>query len=115
MGRPCKELQLSPSCLRDLEELSAEAKRLRAWDVVLRIRGLIMVARQYTYREVALCLGVTSGTVSNWVGNFDRDGYAGVLTKPRAGRPAELQAEDLVLLDELVDAGALACGFPNDL
>src|SRR5437867_4549793 len=108
MGCLCKELQLSPSCLRDLEELSAEAKRLRAWDVVLRIRGLIMVARQYTYREVAVCLGVTSGTVSNWVGKFDRDGYAGLLTKPRAGRPADLREAELLLLDALREAGALA-------
>jgi transposase len=115
MGRPCKELHLSHRCLGDLEELSAEAKRRGAWDVVLRIRGLIMVARQYTYREVAVCLGVTSGTVSNWVGNFAYDGYEGLLTKPRAGRPAELRAEELLLLDELVEAGALASGFPNDL
>jgi transposase len=111
MGRPCKELQLSRSCLRDLEELSAEAKSLGACDVVLRIRGLIMVARRHPYREVAACLGVTSGTVSNWVGNFECEGYEGLLTKPRPGRPAELTEEELLLLD----AGALACGFPNDL
>lgn len=74
-----------------------------------------MVSRQHTYREVAACLGVTSGTVSNWVGYFERGGYEGLLTKPRSGRPAELTEEELVLLDDLVDAGALACGFPNDL
>jgi transposase len=115
MGRPCKELDLSPSCLCELEELSAEAKSLGAWEVVLRIRGLIMVARQYTYREVAACLGITSGTVSNWVRNFERDGDAGLVTKPRSGRPAELTEEELWLLADLVDAGALASGFPNDL
>ena len=115
MGRPCKELQLSPSYLLDLEELSAEAKRLGEYDVVLRIRGLIMVARQHTYREVAACLGVTSGTVSNWVGNFEHAGNDGLLTKLRPGRPAELMGEELLLLDALVDTGALASGFPNDL
>jgi transposase len=115
MGRPCKELQLSRSCLRNLEELSAEAKSLGACDVMLRIRGLIMVSRRHTYREVAACLGVTSGTVSNWVGTFEREGYEGLLTKPRSGRPAELAEEELLLLEDLVDAGALACGFPNDL
>jgi transposase len=115
MGRPCKAPYLTPSCLRDLEALSAEAKSLGACDVVLRIRGLIMVARQYTYREVAACLGVTSGTVSNWVGHFEQADYEGLLTKPRAGRPAELTEEELWLLEDLVDAGALASGFPNDL
>ena len=93
MGRPGKELHLTQSCLRDLEELSAEAKSLGACDVVLRIRGLIMVSRQHTYREVAACLGVTSGTVSNWVGSFEQAGYEGLLTRPRPGRPAELTEE----------------------
>jgi transposase len=115
MGRPCKELHLSPSHLRSLDELSTQAKSLGCCDVVLRIRGLVMVLRQYTYREVAACLGVTSGTVSNWVGNFEQQGYDGLLTSPRSGRPAELSEEELLLLDDLVDAGAQASGFPNDL
>jgi transposase len=115
MGRPCKGLQLSPSHLRDLEELSAQAKSLGCCDIVVRIRGLVMVSRHHSYREVAACLGVTSGTVSNWVGNFERQGYEGLLTSPRAGRPAELNEEELSLLDDLVDAGAAASGFPNDL
>jgi transposase len=115
MGRPCKALHLTQSCLRDLEELSKEAKSLGAADVVLRIRGLVMVSRQYPYREVAACLGVTIGSVSNWVNHFEQAGYEGLLTKPRAGRPAELTEEELWLLEDLVDAGALASGFPNDL
>ena len=115
MGRPCKDLQLSPSHLRDLEELSAQAKTFGSCDVVLRIRGLVMVARRHSYREVAACLGVTSGSVSNWIGNFERQGYEGLLTRPHPGRPAELSEEELLLLDDLVDAGAAASGFPNDL
>jgi transposase len=115
MGHPCKELQLSASHLRDLEGLSAQAKTLGVCDVILRIRGLVMVGRRYSYREVAACLGVTSGTVSNWVGHFERQGYEGLLTRPHPGRPAELMEEELLLLDDLVDAGAAASGFPNDL
>jgi len=63
MGRPCKKLHLSPSHLRNLEGLSTPAKSLGCWDVVLRIRGLVMVSRPYPDREVAACLGVPSGTV----------------------------------------------------
>jgi transposase len=115
MGRSCKGLQLSPSSLRDLEELSKQARSLGAADVALRIRGLIMVSRRHPYREVASCLGVTIGSVSNWVRSFEQAGYEGLLTKPRSGRPAELTEEELLLLDDVVDAGALASGFPNDL
>ena len=49
------------------------------------------------------------------MGKFDRDGYEGLLTKPRAGRPAELTEAELLLLDDLLEAGALASGFPNDV
>lgn len=74
MGRLCKGLQLSPSQLRNLEELSTQAKNLGCYDIALRIHDLVTVSRQYTYKEVAACLGVTSGTVSNWVANFEQQG-----------------------------------------
>lgn len=115
MGRKCKGLQLSASSLKELETLAAEAKRSGATDVVLRVRGLVMVARGYAYREIAACLGVTLGTLAHWVRHYTQAGPAGLLTKPRSGRPCELTPEELSLLDDLVDAGALASRFPNDL
>lgn len=115
MGRPCKGLQSSKSSLYELEKLAQDARSMRASEVVLRIRGLIMVSRQHGYREVATCLGVTSGTVSNWVSYYSSEGVEGLLTKPRPGRPAELSEEEFSLLEDLVDAGGLASGFPNEV
>lgn len=115
MGRSRKGFQLSPSSLKDLEELSKQAKSDGAADVILRVRGLIMVSRQHSYREVAACLGVTIGSVSNWISTYEREGGEGLYTKTRSGRPAELSEEELSMLDDLVDAGALASGFPNGL
>ncbi len=110
-----QKLHLSPIQPRCLEEFSTQAKSLGCCDVVLRIRGLVMVSQQYQYREVAACSGVTGGIVSNWVANFEQQGYGGLLTSPRSGRPAELSEEELLLLDDLVDAGAAASGSPNNL
>jgi putative transposase len=83
--------------------------------VIVALEPDVMVARQHLYREVASCLGVTIGSVSNWVSNFEHEGCGGLLTKARPGRPAELTEEELLLLEDLVDAGALASVFPNDL
>jgi transposase len=115
MGRGCKGLHISHKALRDLEELSQEAKRECQPDMLLRICGVIMVSRHHSYREVAGCLGVTIGTVANWVRTFTHEGAVGLWTKPRTGRPAELTEEELGLLEEWVEAGAQAWGFPNDL
>jgi transposase len=115
MGRHCRGLQLSQSALRNLEKLAAEAKDSRVCDVILRIRGLVMVSRYHSYREVAACLGVTSGTVSNWVNNYLAYGDEALITAPRPGRPAALTEEEFSILDNLVDAGAVASGFPNDV
>lgn len=115
MGRHCRGLHLCPSSLRDLKELAAEAKSSGACDVVLRIRGLIMVSRNHSYREVAACLGVAGSTVSNWVNNYLDCGYEALMTKPHPGRPTELTEEEFSMLDDLVDAGAVASGFPNNV
>lgn len=115
MGRKSKSLHLSSDSLKELEVLSDEARSVGAADVVLRIRGLIMVSRDHTYREIAACLGVTLGSVANWVKHYVQEGSPGLLTKARSGRPSELTEEELLLLDDLVDAGPLASGFPNDL
>lgn len=115
MGRKCKSLELSQSSLKELEELAREAKSIGAADLLLRIRGIVMVARAHSYRETGRCLGVTLGTVSHWVNAYEQEGQLGLLTKPRTGRPAELTEEELLWLDDLIDEGALASGFPNDL
>ena len=81
---------MSHSCLRQLAQLAAAAKSSAACDVGRRLRGLIMVARQQPYREVAPGLSLTSGTVAYWVSSFEHQGGAGLLTKPRAGPSPEL-------------------------
>lgn len=115
MGRLRKGLQLSRACLRKLERYGKAAKKGRAGDAILRIRGLVQVSQGCSYREVAAGLGIAVGTVSHWVSRYQNEGVSGLATKPRSGRPRRLSEEELCVFEGIIDAGAMAYGFPNDL
>lgn len=115
MGRPRKGLQLSRACLRELERHRKAAKNRQAWETILRLRGLIQVSQGRSYRDVADVLGVTVGTISHWVNRYLSEGVSGLDTKPRSGRPRKLSPEQLWIFEGIINAGAMAYGFPNDL
>jgi len=114
MGRR-KGLCLSRGCLQELQEHSAVAKRMGDTETFVRIRGIVLVSEGYSYREVGGILDVTSGSVSNWVARYLGDGCHALATQARSGRPPKLSEEALCVFEEIIDAGAMAYGFPNDL
>jgi hypothetical protein len=54
MGRPCKELRLSPSHLRSSEELSTQAKSLGCCDVSVIAAMQLGASGSYLCRIAAL-------------------------------------------------------------
>lgn len=54
MGRPCKELRLSPSHLRSLEELSTQAKSLGCCDVSVIAAMQLGASGSYLCRIAAM-------------------------------------------------------------
>lgn len=80
----------------------AEVRRLYALD--LRREG-------WKQNEIASVLGVTAGAVSQWFKRTDEQGEAGLLARPRTGRPAQLSAEQKRLIPEFLSHGAEAYGF----
>ena len=69
----------------------------------------------YSSREVGAILDVTSGSISNWVARYLESGPGALATRARSGRPRKLSEEEWCGLEESIDAGARAYGFPNEL
>lgn len=115
MGQRRKGLCLSRRSINDLQRHSTEAKKFGDTDKFVRIRGIVLVAEGHSYREAASVLDVTSGSVSNWVAKYLEGGPDALATEPRSGRPRKLSEEELCAFEEIIDAGAMAYGFPNEL
>jgi len=110
-----KGLCLSPGCLHELQNHSKTAKKSGESDTFVRIRGVVLVSQGYNYREVAEILDVTNGSVSNWVARYLNGGPRALATEARSGRPRRLSEDELCEFEEIIDAGAMAYGFPNEL
>jgi transposase len=87
----------------DLEWL--ERRRLQAAD---------LFAQGKTKAEVAGELGVSAQTTSRWYARWRGRGAAGMRTA-RQGKPAQLGPAELAKIRRLLDRGAVAAGFDNDL
>ena len=83
-----------------------EWRRMRAWQ---------LVQFGWKQRHVATALGVTEGTVSRWVAKARAEGPAGLLTRPRPGRPAKLDPDQLCLIPDFLGHGAEAYGFRGEV
>lgn len=55
-----------------------------------RLHGVLFVATGMSAREVAQRLGQAPRTVQNWVRQFNKSGFAGLMEEERPGRPREL-------------------------
>jgi transposase len=87
----------------DLEWL--ERRRLQAAD---------LFAQGRTKAEVAGELGVSAQTASRWYARWRGGGSAGMRTA-RHGKPAQLGPAELARVRRVLDRGAVAAGFDNDL
>lgn len=80
-----------------------------------RHKAAALFARGLTLSEVARRLAVSVSTASVWRKAYRAHGLAGLAPKPVPGRPKKLALKFRERLWEILLAGALAYGFPNDL
>ena len=115
MGRHRKGLNLSRGCRRELEGFERLVGRAGDTDAANRIRAVILVSDGWAYHEIHGALGISIGTVSYAVLRYLQGGPQALETQPRTGRPRKLSEDELCRFEELIDAGAVAYGFPNNL
>ena len=92
MGRDVREIKY-------LERLVKTEKNHQVKD---RLRGILLLKKNYHRIEVAKILGVTDRTVYNWKYRYDDKGYEGLQSKPLPGRKTFLDDTDMTKLKGLL-------------
>lgn len=80
-----------------------------------RRRALALLKKGMSTTEVAERLGASRVSVYRWDRDAAENGPCALDAKPVAGRPRKLLESHYARLWEILLAGALAYGFPNDL
>jgi transposase len=83
-----------------------EGRRRRAWE---------LYQQGWTQVRIAAALGVSQGTVSQWLTCASSNGPPALADRSRPGRPPALGAKQLTRLVELLRQGAEAHGFLGDV
>ena len=83
-----------------------EGRRLRAWE---------LHEQRWTQLRIAEALGVTQGTVSQWLKRAREGGVAALRTRKAPGATPRLTAEQRARIPELLERGAESFGFRGDL
>lgn len=79
-----------------------------------RMEGARLLRAGLSQAEVARELGVRPSTVCGWAKALSQRGTRGLQRRPKTGRPSYLSPAQWKKLAGLLDAGAIANGFPSE-
>jgi transposase len=79
-----------------------------AWRDRVRARIVLLAAREWANARIAVEVGVAVDTVRAWRGRFAAEGLAGLVDRPRSGRPSRFSAV------QVAQVKSLACQLPAD-
>ena len=70
-----------------------------------RLLAIALVLDGSSRTAAATAAGMDRQSLRDWVHRFNAEGPAGLVDKPRSGRPPRMTADQLQALDAMVDAG----------
>ena len=82
-----------------IERLLKQEKKPKVRD---RLRGILLLKKNYTHSEVAEIMGATEQTLYNWKKRYNQSGYECLKIKSIPGRNTILDEEDMKKLKELL-------------
>jgi transposase len=85
--------------------LRREARRTKDSDQARRLLALALVMEGASRTQAARTAGMDRQTLRDWVIRYNKEGVDGLRDRPRSGRPAQLNDEQLAELAQLVEAG----------
>jgi transposase len=104
-------LDLHPMTVKRLLRLRRDAERDGAYRVARRIHAVLLNQDGYTSGQITALLKASRARVSEWLKNYERHGYQGLLEGYRPGRPAEMAPVMKQSLADIIDSGPVAYGF----
>jgi len=78
-----------------------------------RAGAILLSAARVAVPEIVRRLGLSRPTVTHWLRRFDRSGIAGLLDRPRSGRPARISSDALRHISMVVSARPRDLGIPG--
>ena len=86
-------------------DLRREAARCSDGPAARRMLALALALEGRSRGEAAQCAGMDRQTLRDWVHRYNAEGIAGLVDRPRPGRPARLSPGQVAALVEIVEAG----------
>jgi len=109
-----KRLDISDS---DVMEIALQNEILRS-EVARydhRLHGVLLVCRGFSSYEVAKMFGQSATTIQRWVGNFKKNGFAGLEDCEKAGRPNRLTSQQLKSINSALRKSPRDFGYSQNM
>lgn len=104
-------LRLHYKTAEKLRRLRKEAEYDGAYRVAKRIHSVLLNNNGRTSGEIADILDAPLSRVSQWLRDYEGQGYDGILEGYRSGRIPKLSEEQKITLGDIIDSGPVAYGF----
>jgi transposase len=89
-------------------------RRFHDWREWRRFQALRLARRGWKHRDIAQALGITEGSVSQWLAKVQQRGAKSLLSQPHGGHP-KLTPAQVELIPDFLWHGAESYGFPGNL
>jgi len=94
-----------------LISLKKEAEQCGEYRVAKRIHAVLLSNQEMPSTEISKIIHTPRQNISEWLRNYERHGYDGLLEGQRSGRPSGLSEQQLIELGDIIDSGPIAYGF----
>ena len=108
-------IRLTPKKAEEMSLLQRAAEKDGAYRVARRLHAVLLNHRQHSSGEIARLLEAPRSKVSLWLQQYQTYGWEALLEGHRSGRPKELSQAQLSQLDDIIDSGPIAYGFPSGI
>jgi transposase len=106
-------IHLSVKQAREFTALKRAAEHDGAYRVARRLHAVLLSHQEHPSGEIARLLDAPRSRVSLWLQQYQMHGWEALLEGHRSGRPKELNDAQLSRLDDIMDSGPVAYGFPS--